>query len=528
MHPARALVLLTSLLLSSFALAAPVIQVPEGGRAVEVVEKGVVCGPVRGGWSLASDGRSIQPPAKADDGERTLELKVAESAALCAASQSTVTVIATGPLPRVDAAGTTFYPDDGRLELRGTNLQNAGVAWSGTPRGGEPHPARLEGQDVCLAPSPASARAPTDCVVPVAQGLPTDAALYVLPSHGRWGPEVTTYDAGGNAVDAEALRIRPGRVVLTQPLVRSSGIDVSKGPGSVAVSHSEAIATVDCGLARCEVGEGVLFVRNVPGVDATVNLRLRLSPRVLFARGDALEQVLTAALPVAGLPALRHGGHGAARRRGLRAGGAARLRLRARPARAALDGQQPALPLERVVQTAEGSHVLLRTGGTSDPQVTITALTSRQDGTVVATATAKTLPVPIPRAVLQLPGHGPIDFDPHQPPAEVRVAGAPGAGRFAAPPAVRRLRRHGAGRHTAHPGRAHRRRLRDAALRLPAPDAARGAGHHGPDPHRGARPAAGARGQRARPAGAPAGVRLRGQGREGPGPGAEPAPPDSL
>lgn len=432
MQPVRAL-LLASLLTAGLAAAAPVIQVPEGGRPVDVVAKGVVCGPLRGGWSLGADGRSVHPPAKPDEDARTLELKVAESADGCATSQSTVTVIATGPLPRIDAAASTFYPDDGRVELRGVGLLHVAIAWSGTPRG-DARGVPMEGQDVCLTPSPSAGRGQEDCAVPVAQGLPTDAALYWTPPHGRRGPEVTTYDAQGRVVDPESLRLRPGRVVLTQPLVLSTGIDVSKGPGSVAVSHSEAIATVDCGLVRCEPGEGVISVRNVPGVDATVTLRLRLTPRVLFARGEALEQTLSATLPVLACPLTAV--KGTVLRDVEDSALVARLDAScAHDPRALVwmvNNQRARV--ERVVKAAEGTHVLLRTGGTADQQVVITALTSRQDGTVVASETVKTVPLPAPRATLELPGHGPIDFIPTNRPARVHVAAATEQGRFALQP----------------------------------------------------------------------------------------------
>ncbi|WP_205519951.1 hypothetical protein [Pyxidicoccus caerfyrddinensis] len=430
MHPARAL-LLATLLVAGLSSAAPVIQVPEGSRPVAVVEKGVICGPLRGGWSLESDGRSVQPPAKADEDERTQVLKVAERADQCATSQTTVTVIATGPLPRIEASAITFYPDDGRLELRGTGLLNVAIAWSGTPRG-DARGTPIEGQDVCLTPS--TGRGPADCAVPVAQGLPTDAALYWIPPHGRRGPDVTTYDAQGRVVDPESMRLRPGRVILTQPLVLSSGIDVSKGPGAVGVSHSEAIATVDCGLVRCEVGEGAISVRNVPGVDATVTLRLRLTPRVLFARGEALEQVLSATLPVLACPLTAV--QGTVLRDAEDSALVARLDASCAhdPRTLVWTVNNQRARVERVVKAADGTYVLLRTGGTADQQAVITALTSRQDGTVVASETVKTVPLPAPRTTLELPGHGPIDFIPTNRPAQVHVATATEQGRFALHP----------------------------------------------------------------------------------------------
>lgn len=430
MPPVR-LVVLASLLAAGLAAAAPVVQVPEGGRPVEVLAQGVVCGPVRNGWSLGPDGRSVHPPARPDDNARTQDLKVADTPAQCATSERIVTVIATGPLPRIDFSGTSFYPDEGRLELRGVGLLNVGVAWSGKPRG-EPERPAMEGQDVCLSPS--KPRGLADCAVPVPQGLPTDTSLYWIPPYGRVGPDVKTYDALGNLVDPESLRIRPGRTILTEPLVLSNGIDVSKGPGSVPVSHSEAIATADCGIARCEPAEGFISVRNVPGVDATVTLRARLVPRVYFSRADVLDQVITTTLSVLACPLTAVEGSV------LRGAENSALVVRLDPVCAhdprtlvwTVNGLR--VRVERVVKLAEGTYVLLRTGGTSDQQVTITALTSRQDGTVVASETAKTLPLPVPRASLELPGLGSIDFIPTNRPAQVSMASNAGLGRFVLEP----------------------------------------------------------------------------------------------
>ena len=424
MHAVRAGLLL---LLSASAAAAPVVQVPEGGRAVMAVDKGVICAPVQGGWTLGADGRSIRPPSKPEEGTRTQVLRIAASAALCDASQDTVTVIATGPFPRIDAAATVFFPDDGRLELQGTGLERVGITWSGTPRA-EPHPGTLVGQDLCQASSPDGAA--SGCALPVARGLPTDTVFHWIPPHGRWGPEVATYDASGNLVPPEAFRLRPGRVVLTQPLILSSGIDVSKGPGAVAVSHSEAIASADCGAVRCEVGEGTLSVRNVSGVDASVTLRLRLAPRVFFARGPALEQTVSETLPIlaCALTAIE----GTVLRDAEDPALVVRLDTGCAhdPRKLLWTVNSQRARVERVVKTPEGDYVLLRTGGTSDPQVAISAMTSRLDATVVASETAKTEPVPDPRAHLELPGHGAIDFVPTNRPAEVRVSASSGPGRF--------------------------------------------------------------------------------------------------
>ncbi|RKH01875.1 hypothetical protein D7X32_18805 [Corallococcus carmarthensis] len=405
------------------ATAAPVVQLPEGGRAVEVIPKGVLCGPVRGGWVL--EGRTLKPPTRAEENSRTLELKVADDEAGCATATDTVVVVATGPFPRIDSASTTFYPDDGRLELKGTGLKNVAIAWSGTPRGEDPKTASLDGEDACLEPN-----APNECAVPLTPGLPTDATLSWVPPYGRRGAGVSTYDANGRFLDDEYFRLRPGRTVLTRPLVQSSGVDLSKGPGYASVTHSEAVASVDCGTARCEVTEGAVSIRNVPGLNPTVTLRLRLVPRVFFAKGDALETSVTETLPVLACPLTAVEGTV------LRDAEDSGLVMRLDPACAhdprglmwTVNGAR--VRVERVVKAQDGTYVLLRTSGTNEPQVTVTAITSRVDGTVVASETADTKPVPDPRATLELPGHGTIDFVPTNRPAEVTVASNGGLGRF--------------------------------------------------------------------------------------------------
>ncbi|MBZ4396392.1 hypothetical protein VZQ01_24365 [Myxococcus faecalis] len=427
MESLRALCL-ACLLVTGVSTAAPVIQVPEGGPSVPVTAKGTLCGPVRAGWTLSPDGRSLKPPARVEqDDARILELKVAPTGGQCETTEERVTVIATGPFPRVDAAGTNFFPDEGRVELRGTGLSHVGVAWSGTPRT-VAEPTLMEGQDVCLTPS--VERGPGNCTVPVARGLPTDAALYWTPPHGRWGKDVTTFDASGNVVDPETFRLRPGRVVLTQPLIQSAGVDVSRGPGFVALSHSEALASVDCGPVRCEVNEGSVSLRNVPGVDVSVTLRLRLAPRIYFARGEALDQVLVETLPVLACPLTAV--DGTVLRDAENSAMVVRLDVSCQhdPRKLLWAMNDQRARVERVVKASDGTYVLLRTGGTSEQQVTVSAQTSRVEGSVVASDTTRTQPLPVPRASLELGDQGTIDFIPINRPAELHVAASGEQGRF--------------------------------------------------------------------------------------------------
>ncbi len=427
-RPAPGLVasLLLTVILGAPAIAAPVKQVPLGGRAIPVVSKGVVCGPVTGGWTLSADGRSLRPPtADTENLARTLDLKVSEDAAQCAASQETVTVIATGAFPSLDAAASTFFPDEGRLELKGQRLQDVAVAWSAPARSSSEPPA--SGQDVCL--NPTSTGKQSECVVPLHSGLPSDAQLSWVPPQGRRGPDVTTYDANGTLVDAESFVLRPGRTVLTRPLVKNNGVDLAKGPGQVTLTHPEAIASVDCTPARCETNEGGVAIRDVSGVD-TVNLRMRLAPRVVFARGDALETTVTQALPILSCPLSVVDGTA------VRDAEASAIVVRMDPAcgyeprdlRWRVNGDRAGVG--QVVKVTDGVYVLLKTQGVSGQQVNVTATNEPVGRTVVASTTAKTLPLPFPRATLELPQHGPIDFIPINRPALVRVAGGGELGRF--------------------------------------------------------------------------------------------------
>nr|WP_281171832.1 hypothetical protein [Cystobacter fuscus] len=425
-HLPRGMAALT-LLLAWAAAAAPIKQVPEGGRAIPVIQQGVVCGPVGGGWSLSADGRSIRPPPPGAEGSaRTLDLKVAEDTSQCASSQDLVTVIATGPFPIIDAAGTSFFPDDGRIELKGQRLQDVAVGWFVPVKNEQEGP--REGTELCLNPS--SGARQSECTVPLASGLPSDAALFWIPPHGKRGPEVTTYDANGTLVAPESFQLRPGRIILTRPLFQSSGVDLSKGPGRVMVSHPEAVASADCAPARCEPAEDFIAIRNVTGLEAQITLRLRLVPRVLLARGDAFDATVSATLPVLSCP--------------LTAVEGTVLRDAAEPALVVrLDpscGHDPQgllwtvngerAMVGRVVKVSEGTYVLLRTGGTSSQQVTISAASSPLERTVVASTTAKTQALPYPRVSLELPNHGALDFIPTNRPALVQVTGSGEQGRF--------------------------------------------------------------------------------------------------
>src|ERR1700747_1613507 len=123
------LFVVASALIAATTARAGVVQVPEGGRPVAAIAKGVVCGPLAGGWTIdAADRRMIVPPAANAPGmARTLDVRIADSQPGCATTTQTLTLIALGPAPDLDSAGVTFWPDDGRVELRGQRLKGVQV-----------------------------------------------------------------------------------------------------------------------------------------------------------------------------------------------------------------------------------------------------------------------------------------------------------------------------------------------------------------------------------------------------------------
>src|SRR6185503_5952527 len=107
--------------------------------------------------------------------------------------------------------------------LRGQRLKGLVVGWG-------------KGADACIDPQGVK---PQTCTIALSPGLPTDVVLSWLPQYGRFGADVTTYDALGNRVDGDAQRIHPARVILSKPLVQATGIDVVALPARVVLTHPE-------------------------------------------------------------------------------------------------------------------------------------------------------------------------------------------------------------------------------------------------------------------------------------------------
>jgi hypothetical protein len=407
---------LTASLFAVVSARAEVLQVPEGGRAIPVVSSGVVCGPVAGGWTLENDRRSVRPPSGTETSfSRAIDVKVAPSQDACAGSKQTVTLWATGRWPDLDPAGVLFAPDEGRVELRGQRLVGVQIQWQSSGK------TQQTGQDSCVEPT-TSGKSQV-CVVPLDRSLRSDATLRWLPAGARFGADVTTFDQDGRKVDPATFVLRPARVVLNQLLPNAATVDVSQGTGVVPLPHPRAVVAADCGQARCEISDEGLVVRSVPAGATNLSVRLRLAPRVFVARGETLETAVTASLPiyqcplqvVSGLP--------------LRDADDSQIvvRLPEQCTRSGnmrwLAGAEPA-EVARRVKATDALYVLLRIGRVVGDKVTITAMRADSEGGIIGSVTTRTAPAPRPRASLELPGYGKVEFIPTNRDAVLTVGGA--------------------------------------------------------------------------------------------------------
>jgi hypothetical protein len=311
------------------------------------------------------------------------------------------------PPAELDPAGVSFFPDEGRLELRGRHLEGVRVRWpapaDGSPAADTATAGGESREDRCVAPKPLGAA--EQCTLTLPRGLRADAPLVWLPR------------AGAGETGAP---LRPARIVLDRLLPPAASVDLTSGVGRIALVHPEAVAVADCAQARCELGESGIQVLAISGSAASLSLRLRLAPHVFLRRGEALDPSVTLAISVLHCTMTIASGPP------LRRAELARVVLRmddrcgdrARDLRWTANGD----PAE--VQRIEKDHglvfVQLGVGDVEDAQLTITASRPEPDGSVIAVARSATRPAPQPRATLELPGLGPIDFIPTNRDALVR------------------------------------------------------------------------------------------------------------
>jgi hypothetical protein len=403
-----------SLILFSAATAnAETLQAPEGGKPISVGKDRVVCGGLTEGWASTPDRRSVRPPETA--GGATVEVEVASDVPACANSKMSLSLVATKPWPAIDPASVVFFTEEGRLELKGENLEGVQFLWQGGDH---------TGQQSCLG-SLKDGKGER-CTIPLDRKLPTTTAFHWLPAYAKDGADAVTFDAQGQRVNPAAFRVVPARFVLGQIFSAVEALDISQGLGTLPLIHPEAVASVECGLARCDLGDGGIVVRGVPAQATQLSVTVRLSPRFAFSRGERTENSASATFAVSRCPLSVTSGPP------LRDVEQTQIlvkmldRCRTNAGLRWFVGPEPA-EVVREVRSADGDYVLLRVGQISSASAAITVARSDASAGVLGTVITPTATAPRPQSTLELPGHGPIGFIPTNRDALWSVGGIPHA-----------------------------------------------------------------------------------------------------
>ncbi len=322
---------------------------------------------------------------------------------------------ASAPFPRapadIDPAGIVFFPDEGRLEVKGTHLDGLRIGWT------VPGPPPTSGDDVCRDPK-ASGNA-QQCVFAVPKNLPLASVFRVVSDAVAAGADAK---AASPAPAPPAATLKPARIVVDRLLPVTATVDLAAGVGHVTLVHPEAVASADCGPARCELLDTGVEVRAVAAAATSVTLRLRLAPHVSIRKGETLDTTQSATLAVLHCTAAIVSGEP------VRHADATRVIVRldercggdARNLRWTVNGGSA--EVQRVEHVRDGIYVQLGAGELESAQATVVATRPEPDGSVIAVAHEATRQAPQPRAVLELEGFGRVDFIPTNRDAVVRPA----------------------------------------------------------------------------------------------------------
>jgi hypothetical protein len=403
---------------------AEVLEAPVGGKAIALGAR-VACELPGGGWSLVPGGQDIKPPANPEAIGMAVELAVAPDRAACnMATRKTITLLAIGDAPVLDAAAVTLDVDAGTLEVRGRNMRGMGLAWRGRS---------ASGVDTCEEPR--TVGGVKRCTFSLGHDVSAaldGTELSWLPPGGRRGADVRVFDASGKPVDYATFALTPAKVLVSRLIPEGAVVDLSTGTGEVPLLHPEAVTGVSCTGASCSLSEHGLVVRGLTGLVDSVAVHLTLGSHVVFKHDDRLEPNPTFQLSVSHCPMAVASGPVV---RGVDSALVV-VRLEGRCAEDAhsLRFVEGTRGVEIVSTTPVGSNVfvVLRVGRVTGPDVAITALRTGPAEVPVAIARTATRAPPDTRAFLEVPGLPRLAFIPSNRGAIVHVA-PPGTGAVLVP-----------------------------------------------------------------------------------------------
>ncbi|MEI9936482.1 MAG: hypothetical protein WDO69_04585 [Pseudomonadota bacterium] len=394
---------------------AETLQAAVGSKAFTLSDARVACAPPGSGWAIEplSQAHALRAPTTNDAIGKAVTLRVAPSLALCATESSTLDLVATARPPSIESSSVVLQLDQGKLELHGSRLAGAAIAWRSNT---------ASGVDVCE--SPKLENGAERCVFEVGHGLSADPAsgnLSFIPAGGRAGADVTNYDVQGELVPPSSWVLTPARVVLSNIVPADASIDLSTGHGEVELSHPEAVSGVDCGAQRCELSGRTLRVRSLSSNVGSVDVKFRLISGVVLSKGAGFDAAPSVSLAVVHCPMSVPSGPL------LRDTDAASLvlRIEGRCAREVpqlrfLIGSDPA-DVRATLVDSTGTDVLVYVGNTSASALTVTAVHEDALSVAVAVARIETTVPPGGSASLEIPGHKNLGFIPTNRPAIVHL-----------------------------------------------------------------------------------------------------------
>lgn len=272
------------LLAAARSASADTILAPVGGHPIGISEGRIVCKDTlpANTWTIEPDGKSVRPPTSDAAIGVPVAVRTAANDAACAGTATTpATLIAVAPRPIVDPAGTVVDADAGRVTITGKKLKGASLAY---------HAGSKNGEDTCITPDVTPNG--ESCSFAVPRDLPADPAaiaLSIVPAGAK--RDGVLFDMAGARVGSPETAIPVARVLLAKIAPTELAVDVSSGAGRVPLPHADAVASVDCKDATCDVEDGALVVRSEHGdddkLDVTFHLRPRTMVRVAGATPDA-------------------------------------------------------------------------------------------------------------------------------------------------------------------------------------------------------------------------------------------------
>jgi hypothetical protein len=401
------------LLLPVLAHAQAAVFAPTGEVTIRLPPGRVACstGIDLQGWKVTPDDLSVTTPTAGTAPGAALHLPIAENAAGCAGTHETVTLTPIGPMPDVDWSTAVWDVDGGQLTVQGTHLEGSVLHWSLGEKSGDdscPLPTRTGGKEECSYALDRALRA-----------VPEELQLRILPAGARLQEGARLIDAAGRNA-GWPVAASPAQALMSRLLPPDATADMTSGEGRVSVIHPEAISSVSCGDATCELDANSIAVYDEHGGDEKLDLQINLRPR-LALRGGTPPRSPHFSLPLQRCPITLASGSVLRdlpdERVAIRVGGRCGTD-------ASIEFQGPNGPAPVVNETRAGGArvVLIDIGRVSSDELVVTV---RREGTIVGRVSHPVLPAPTPHVRLELGSLGPVPFIPTNRMASVVFPAAP-------------------------------------------------------------------------------------------------------